>query len=201
MFVPSVKEMYPVPPLTTVSLSGPIVERFEGTSRPSHFAGVATVVAKLFSLTGPCRAYFGEKDYQQLVAIRRMVLDLSMPVDVIGCPTLRESDGLALSSRNVYLNEEERRAASSLNRTLREAAALIETTPGTTELPPLDADVVRTQMIDSIADEPLVELDYAGVVDPDTMEDAQAIDREVRLMIAARVGKPRLLDNMAAKPK
>ncbi|HEV7761798.1 MAG TPA: pantoate--beta-alanine ligase, partial [Acidimicrobiales bacterium] len=102
VFVPAVEEMYPEPVVTTVSVAG-LSQAWEGASRPTHFSGVATVVAKLFSIVGSCRAYFGEKDFQQLAVIRRMVRDLSMPVDVVGCPTVRELDGLAMSSRNSYL--------------------------------------------------------------------------------------------------
>jgi len=113
LFTPSVEEMYPVPMQTTVSVAG-ITETMEGASRPSHFAGVATVVAKLFALAGPCRAYFGEKDFQQLAVVRTMARDLSFPVEVVGCPTVREPDGLAMSSRNAYLTPEERAAAPVL---------------------------------------------------------------------------------------
>src|SRR5581483_7373625 len=113
---PSVEEMYPygTPTLTTVTVAG-VSAAMEGASRPTHFAGVATVVAKLFNIAGPCRAYFGEKDWQQLAVIRRMAADLSFPVEVVGCPTVREPDGLAMSSRNVYLTPEERAAAPVLH--------------------------------------------------------------------------------------
>ena len=121
VLAPSVAEMYPEPVLTVVSVAE-ITQRFEGATRPTHFAGVATVVAKLFGITGPCRAYFGEKDYQQLAVVRRMASDLSMPVEVVGCPTVREDDGLAMSSRNVYLTAEERAAAPVLHRALTGAA-------------------------------------------------------------------------------
>src|SRR5205823_4752076 len=118
VFAPSVEEMYPTgEPLTTVAVRQ-VSEPLEGRFRPTHFAGVATVVAKLFALAGPCRAYFGEKDYQQLAVIRRMSADLSFPVEVVGCPTVRDPDGLAKSSRNAYLTTEERAVAPTLHRAL-----------------------------------------------------------------------------------
>jgi pantoate--beta-alanine ligase len=112
VFAPSVEEMYGDGTVTTVSVDGPLTRVLEGASRPTHFDGVATVVAKLFAIAGPCRAYFGEKDFQQLTVVRRMAADLSLPVDVIGCPTVRDADGLALSSRNAYLDPVELAAAA-----------------------------------------------------------------------------------------
>ncbi len=147
VFAPSVDEMYPKPPLTSVVVPE-LATTMEGASRPSHFAGVATVVAKLFHIAGPCRAYFGEKDFQQLAIIRRMVVDLSFPVEVIGCPIVREHDGLARSSRNVYLEPDERAAAPVLHRALlagrdaveageRDPAAVVATVAATIESEPL----------------------------------------------------------------
>ena len=190
VLVPSVEEMYPEPVLTTVTVGG-ITERFEGAARPEHFAGVATVVAKLFSIVGPCRAYFGEKDYQQLAVVTRMASDLSMPVEVVGCPTGRDHDGLALSSRNVYLDESQRAAAPVLHRSLvaaQDAIAAGET----------DADAVRSVMRDLVAAEPEAVLDYADLVDADTLEPAPSVGGHQRLLIAVRFGATRLLDNMAA---
>ena len=161
LFAPPVEEMYPDRPTVTVHVAGEDV--LEGASRPGHFDGVATVVAKLFNLAGPCRAYFGEKDWQQLRVVRRLVDDLSFPVEVVGCPTVREADGLALSSRNVRLSAEERRAATVLYRALTAH-------PG-------------RRMADVVAEEPLATLDYAEVL-PD------------RLVIAARLGDVRLIDNL-----
>ncbi len=172
LFAPSVEEMYPGGrPTVTVHVAGDDV--LEGASRPGHFDGVATVVAKLFNLAGPCRAYFGEKDWQQLGVVRRLAADLSFPIEVIGCPTVREPDGLACSSRNVRLSPEERRAATVLYRALSTAA--IAKAAGECD--------VRQLMANMVAKEPLATLDYAEVL-PD------------RLMIAARFGSVRLIDNI-----
>ncbi len=195
VFVPSVSEMYPSwpeTPSTTVSVSG-VSECWEGASRPGHFDGVATVVAKLFTIAGPCRAYFGLKDFQQLAVVRRMALELSLPVEVVGCPIVREPDGLALSSRNVRLSDAERKAATVLARALatgRHALASGERS-GTAVAEAMRADV---------AAEPLVRLDYAVVVDADTLRETVSVAEPgaVRLLIAAQVGPVRLIDNSAA---
>lgn len=187
VFVPTVDEMYPHPMATVVSVPS-LADRWEGATLPTHFAGVATVVSKLFSIVGPCRAYFGEKDYQQLQVIRRMVADLSLRVEVVGCPIRREPDGLAMSSRNTYLSGPERAAATCLSHALDRAAATFAA--GTTSGAELTA-----LMINTIAAEPLAELDYAAVVDPITLAPVDIADPTCRLIIAARVGRPRLLDN------
>jgi len=194
LFVPPVVEMYPEPVRTTVSVSG-VSAGMEGASRPTHFDGVATVVAKLFNIVGPCRAYFGEKDFQQLAVVRRMVADLSAPVTVVGCPTLREPDGLARSSRNVYLTPEERTAAPVLHRALRLGADLIA--GGET-----DAAVVRAAMAAEIEAEPLGRLDYVEVADAATLEPQQLCGPTSRLLGAVRFGRARLIDNVgvAAEP-
>ncbi len=195
VFAPPVSEMYPdwpAPVATAVTVSG-ISAEWEGASRPGHFDGVATVVAKLFSLAGPCRAYFGEKDFQQLAVVRRLCADLSLPVEVVGCPTVREADGLALSSRNVRLSADERRAAVVLSRALAAGqAAMAEGTRSTAELSIVMRGVVAT--------EPLVELDYAVAVDSATlMEPGEVADpASARLLIAAVVGPVRLIDNAPA---
>ena len=190
LLVPSVDEMYPEPVRTTVSVAG-ITETMEGASRPTHFAGVATVVAKLFAITGPCRAYFGEKDFQQLAVVRKMARDLSFPVEVVGCPTVREPDGLALSSRNAYLTPEEREAAPVVHRALRAGAAAIAAGER-------DRATVGALVGDIIAAEPLAELDYAEVVDAATLEPVDPLVGELRVLAAARFGKARLLDNVGA---
>ncbi len=188
LFTPSVEEMYPVPIQTTVSVAG-ITETMEGASRPSHFAGVATVVAKLFALAGPCRAYFGEKDFQQLAVVRTMARDLSFPVEVVGCPTVREPDGLAMSSRNAYLTPEERAAAPVLHRALQAGADAVRAGER-------DPAVVRGLLAGMVDAEPLAELDYAAVVDAATLEVVDPLVGEVRLLTAARFGRARLLDNV-----
>jgi pantoate--beta-alanine ligase len=192
LLTPSVEEMYPfgVPTLTTVSVAE-ISAPMEGLSRPTHFAGVATVVAKLFAIAGPCRAYFGEKDWQQLAVVRRMAADLSFAVDVVGCPTVREADGLALSSRNVYLTPEERAAAPVLNAALRAGSYAIAAGER-------DAATVRDLVADLIRAEPLAELDYADVVDATTLRTVDPLDGELRLLAAARFGRARLIDNVGA---
>jgi pantoate--beta-alanine ligase len=189
VFAPEVDEVYPggLPDVTVDP--GPLGERLEGASRPGHFRGVATVVAKLFHLVGPSAAYFGEKDAQQLAVIRRTVRDLSFPVEVVGCPIVREPDGLALSSRNVYLSAEERAAATCLFRALQEGQA----SAGAGER---EAKAIRGRMEEVIGAEPLVDLDYAAVVDEDTFEEVDRLDRPARALVAARVGKPRLIDNL-----
>jgi len=194
VFVPPVGEMYPRWPervATSVSVSG-VSEGWEGASRPGHFDGVATVVAKLFSIAGPCRAYFGEKDYQQLAVVRRLVADLSLPVDVVGCATVREPDGLALSSRNVRLSPAERRSAVTLSRAL--AAGQLALEEGV-----VDAAVVSELMQRLVEGEPSVQLDYAAVVDAhDLVTCGMVTDpTSVRLLIAAQVGPVRLIDNCA----
>jgi pantoate--beta-alanine ligase len=188
LFAPSVDEMYPRPPLTSVVVPD-LAQTMEGASRPTHFAGVATVVAKLFNIAGPCRAYFGEKDFQQLAIIRRMAADLSFPIDVISCPIVREPDGLARSSRNVYLEPDERATAPVLYRALlagRDAIDAGERDP---------ASVVAT-VVATIEAEPLARLDYAEVVDPISLRCPDRLAGEVRLLVAARFGRPRLLDNL-----
>jgi len=188
LFVPSVDEMYPVPVATTVSVAG-VSAAMEGASRPTHFAGVATVVAKLFQIVGPCRAYFGEKDFQQVAVVRRMVADLSMPVEVVPCPTLREPDGLARSSRNVYLDPAEREVAPVLHRALTAGAAAIAAGEA-------DAEVVRRVMAGIIDAAPLGELDYVEVADADTLEPQARCDHRSRLFGAVRFGRARLIDNV-----
>jgi pantoate--beta-alanine ligase len=188
LFVPDVAEMYPAPVLTTVSVAG-VSEPLEGASRPTHFAGVATVVAKLFAIVGPCRAYFGAKDYQQVAVVRRMAKDLSLPVDVVDCPTLRELDGLAMSSRNAYLSPDERAAAPVVYTALRAGAAAI--TAGER-----DPAAVRELMAAVIEAEPLAGLDYAEVVDADSFTVPEPLAGNLRLLAAVRFGRARLIDNV-----
>jgi pantoate--beta-alanine ligase len=188
LFVPPATEMYPRPVLTTVSVAE-VSEPLEGASRPTHFAGVATVVAKLFAIVGPCRAYFGEKDYQQLAVVRRMAADLSLPVEVVGCPTVREPDGLAMSSRNAYLTPAERAVAPVVHRSLlagRDRVLAGERDP----------TAVRDAMAEVVAAEPLARLDYAEVVDADSLAKPDELSGELRLLAAVHLGRARLIDNM-----
>lgn len=199
VFAPSVGEMYPdlpAPVATNVSVSG-VSERWEGASRPGHFDGVATVVAKLFAMSGRCRAYFGEKDFQQLAVVRRMARDLSLPVEVVGCPTVRDADDLALSSRNVRLSPEERRSAAVLPHAL--AAGAERLAAGGTRAE------VEVAMAEVVATEPGVRLDYAVVVRADDLSPADDLvvpgrattgRGPLRLLIAAHVGPVRLIDNL-----
>ncbi len=196
VFAPPVAEMYPSwpeAPATVVTVRG-VSEGWEGASRPGHFDGVATVVAKLLSIAGPCRAYFGEKDFQQLAVVRRLAADLVLPVEVVGCPTVREADGLALSSRNVRLSPEERRAAAVLARALSAAQATV--TGGLRRSGRAVAQVMR----DTVALEPLVRLDYAAAVHADSLSEVDEVHdpSSVRLLIAAVVGPVRLIDNAPA---
>jgi pantoate--beta-alanine ligase len=188
LFTPPVGEMYPRPVLTTVSVAE-VSAPLEGAARPTHFDGVATVVAKLFSIVGPCSAYFGEKDFQQVAVVRRMVADLSMPIDVVACPTVRERDGLALSSRNAYLTPEQRAAAHVVHRALKAGAALIMAGER-------DPSVVRTLMAEIIEAEPLAELDYAEVVAADSFTVPDPLAGHLRLLAAVRFGRARLIDNV-----
>ena len=195
VFAPPVEEMYGAHPsrlASTVHVEG-VSEGLEGASRPGHFDGVATVVAKLFALSGRCRAYFGEKDYQQLAVVRRMVVDLSIPVTIVDCPTVRELDGLAMSSRNRRLSGDERHAALALHRALRAGRACVEGGER-------DPRRVGAAMTAVLVAEPLVMPDYAAVVDPRTLQCPSVVDAEVRLLVAARVGSVRLIDNEGACP-
>ena len=193
VFVPEEREMYPDgPPRVTVD-PGPLADRLEGAIRPGHFRGVLTVVAKLFHACGPAVAYFGEKDAQQIALVRRMVRDLSFPMGIVGCPIVRESDGLAMSSRNVYLSPEERTTALSLSRGLRAAEGALAA--GAREAGALSAAIAR-----EVEQEPLAHLDYAVVVDDDTFDEVERVERPVRALVAARVGRPRLIDNLLLTP-
>lgn len=193
VFAPSVGEMYPGGPLETAVVPGALAELLEGTSRPGHFTGVATVVTKLLSIAGPCGAYFGEKDYQQLAVVRRLVADLDLPVEVVGCPTVREGDGLAMASRNGRLGAPERQAATALFRALSAGERLVAAGERS-------AVAVSAAMATVLGTEPLVAADYAAVAAPSTLAPVTAIAGEVRLLVAARVGPVRLIDNVAARP-
>jgi pantoate--beta-alanine ligase len=188
LFVPEAEEMYAAPVVTTVSV-GEVSEPLDGRSRPGHFDGVATVVAKLFNIVGPCNAYFGAKDFQQMAVIRRMVADLSYPVTVVACPTVRERDGLAMSSRNSYLTVEERDAAPVIHRALQAGAAAIaagEQDPATV-----------TELVGAIIEaEPLTRLDYVAALDADSLAVPEELTGNVRLFAAVHLGRARLIDNV-----
>ena len=187
LFVPSAQQMYPRPVATRVEVSS-VAAPLEGALRPHHFAGVATVVAKLFSIVGPCRAYFGDKDWQQVCVVRRMVSDLSIPVEVVACPTVREPDGLAMSSRNVYLSAEERRQAPVLRAALD---AGLDAISGGERNPA----VVEAAMRAVVGRAELASLDYAAAVQADSLVSEGTLHGEVRLLLAARFGRARLIDN------
>lgn len=189
VFAPSAEEMYPDEPLARVSVRG-LSARWEGERRPGHFDGVGTVVTKLLAIAGPCWAYFGEKDFQQLLIVRRIVDDLSMPVVIVPCPTVREPDGLALSSRNAYLSEEERRAAPALYWSLLAGKRAVEE-DGTTS-----ARDVHRAMAAVLEGHRVVDLDYAAVVSPSSLEPLDEVVGPARLLVAARIGTTRLIDNL-----
>lgn len=198
LFVPTVSEMYPFGVdhvLTTVSVAE-ITSVLDGVVRPGHFDGVATVVAKLFAIAGTCSAFFGEKDWQQLAVVRRMAADLSLPVDIVGCPTMREADGLAMSSRNRYLANEDRPHASVVWQSLQAGVQAI--TDG--ERSPTVVSGLMRAVLD--ASSVVRSVDYTACVDPHTLATPSSIDGEVRLLVAAHVGRAgesaRLIDNCAA---
>lgn len=189
VFMPSAEEMYPPGYCTYVNVER-ITERLEGASRPGHFRGVATVVAKLFNIVEPHRAYFGQKDAQQLLVIKRMVADLNMNIEVVPVPTVREPDGLAMSSRNTYLNPTERRAALVLYRALTLAQELWRQGER-------DATRIRQEMEAFIRKEPLAKIDYVSIADPDSLEELTLLDdRPALVSLAVRIGKTRLIDNV-----
>jgi len=187
LFMPSVEEMYPVGFETRVDM-GRLGDVWEGEQRPGHFAGVATVVAKLLGIVRPTHAYFGQKDAQQLAVVRRLVRDLNLPVHIVSCPTIREADGLALSSRNVYLTPEERRAATILHKALttaRESYMRGER----------DARELCQIMRYTIKAEPLAHLEYAEAVNPNTLQSLSIMDDTGLFIVAALFDRTRLIDN------
>ncbi|MEQ8843007.1 MAG: pantoate--beta-alanine ligase [Acidimicrobiales bacterium] len=190
VFAPAVDEMYPRPIDTVVTVPG-VAAPLEGEHRPTHFAGVATVVAKLFAIVGPCRAYFGAKDWQQVAVVTRMVDDLSMPVEVVPCPIVREPDGLAMSSRNVYLSAEERAQAPTLRRALGAGFDAIDAGER-------DPAAVEAVMRGVLAEASLGAPDYVAAVPADSLVAAGPLTGEVRLLVAVRFSKARLIDNLGA---
>ena len=188
VWLPDVSTMYPPDDVTTIDLAGP-AEMWEGTARPGHFRGVATVCAKLFGQVRPDRAYFGEKDWQQLQVVTRMVADLHLPLEIVGVPTVRESDGIALSSRNRFLDSDQRRLAPRLY------VALMTAVETLAKGEPVD-DVLATARHTIGAAGLTVE--YLALVDGPTLQPLQALHRPARLVVAAQLGSVRLIDNVAA---
>lgn len=188
VWTPPVEEVYPSGFQTYVTVEE-VTQVLEGASRPTHFRGVATVVAKLFNVFQPDRAYFGQKDAQQAVVIQQMVRDLNFPLEVVVCPIVREPDGLAMSSRNVYLNPEQRAAAPVLHRALCAAADAWRAGVH-------DGEALRGIMRDVLAAEPLARPDYVSAVDPQTLRELGDAGQGVLLSMAVRVGKARLIDNV-----
>ena len=189
VFMPGVEEMYPPAFDAWVEVGESLSGRLEGASRPGHFRGVTTVVAKLFNVVQAQRAYFGQKDGQQLAVIRKMVADLNMAVEVVGLLTMREADGLAMSSRNTYLSPQERRAATVLWRSLCRAQELFDAGERR-------AEVIRAEMRDILASQPLTKVEYVSVADAETLAELETIDRPAMVSLAVRIGRTRLIDNV-----
>lgn len=189
LFLPDASLMYPEGFSTRLEVSG-LSERLCGMFRPGHFSGVATVVAKLFNIARPARAYFGQKDFQQTLVIKRLVRDLDMGIEIIVCPTVREEDGLAMSSRNTYLSPEGRQAATVLFRALTAAAGAMKSGI-------IESGRIRQIMLETLEAEPLVsEIQYCSVCDPETLREVDRIDRPVLLAIALKIRGTRLIDNL-----
>jgi len=188
IFAPSRSEMYPEGFDSWVEVRGYLTETLEGESRPGHFRGVTTVCAKLFNIIAPTYAYFGMKDYQQLKVIQKMVRDLNMPLEIVPFETVREPDGLAMSSRNAYLSAEERKAALVLSRSLGEAQAAFDSGERR-------AAAVQESAENLIKSEPLAQIDYVALRDAETLEPIDRIDRPAVLLLAVRIGSTRLIDN------
>jgi pantoate--beta-alanine ligase len=192
LFAPAVEEIYPGGAVTWVVVEG-LSEKLDGRSRPGHFRGVTTIVLKLFHIIEPDDAFFGQKDAAQLAVIRRMVRDLNFPVEIVACPIVREPDGLALSSRNAYLNREERSRALVLQRALQKARQQFDA-----------GERIAAKLISAakevIAGEPKVALDYFEIVDPDTLDPVERISQKTLIAAAAYIGTTRLIDNLVLEP-
>ncbi len=188
VFFPSDKEMYPAGYDTWVTVDN-LTKPLEGDSRPTHFRGVTTIVAKLFNIVRPTSAYFGQKDAQQALVIKKMTKDLNMNLKVVVCPTIREPDGLAKSSRNVYLNPEQRKAAPVLHKSLLVVKDLFA-------IGERDSAVILEQMTATIQKEPLVKIDYISIADPETLAELKTINKSALVSMAVRFGKTRLIDNI-----
>lgn len=191
VFTPTTEEMYDADFSTIINMEG-LTKELCGKSRLTHFSGVCTVVTKLFNIVKPDRAYFGEKDAQQLAIIKRLVRDLNIDIEIIGCPIIREEDGLAKSSRNSYLSKDERIAATILNKSLKEAKKLL--TYGERS-----SNVIKNSIKEVIANENLAKIDYVEVVDSLSLNKVDIIERDVLIAIAVYIGKTRLIDNFTYK--
>lgn len=193
LFMPDAHLIYPEGFSTHIEAEK-ISEKLCGAFRPGHFRGVATVVAKLFNIVKPARAYFGQKDFQQAVIIKKMVKDLDMAIDVVICPTIRENDGLAMSSRNSYLNNEERKTANIINKCLILTTELIKSGI-------IDIESIRRFMKEELSEEPLItEIQYASMYSTETLDELERAGEEALLAIALKIGKTRLIDNMIVYP-
>ena len=188
VFMPPEKEVYPPGFNTWVEVKG-VTDRLEGASRPGHFRGVATVVNKLFNAVQPTKAYFGQKDAQQVIVVKKMVSDLNMNLAIVVVPTVREPDGLAMSSRNVYLTPDQRQAATVLYRSLRVAQEMFSKGER-------DAERIRKAMIALIRKEPLAAIDYVSIADPETVEELDTVKTGALASLAVKIGKTRLIDNL-----
>ncbi len=189
LFMPDISVMYPERFLTHIEVEK-ISEKLCGAFRPGHFRGVATVVTKLFNIIKPIRAYFGQKDFQQTVVIKRLVKDLDMDIDIVICPTIREKDGLAMSSRNMYLDKEQRGASTVIYKCLTEASEMIKSGI-------IDLVAIKQIMQDRLSEEPAVSgIDYAGIYDPETLNEPSEIKENMLLAVAVKIGNTRLIDNM-----
>lgn len=189
IFNPSVDEMYDQAYSTYVEVEGYITNRLCGASREGHFKGVTSVVTKLFNIVNPDRAYFGQKDYQQLTVIRKMVRDLNFDIAIVACPIVREEDGLAMSSRNTYLTAEQRKDATKLYKALKMAKDLINNGEN-------DPENVKKKILDKLNEIPYAVIDYVEIVDAKTLKDIEMIEDDVVIALAVEVGKPRLIDNI-----
>ena len=193
VFAPSTEQMYPPGATTVVHVEG-LSDRLDGRSRPGHFRGVSTVVAKLFHIVGPDCAVFGQKDAAQVAVLRRMVRDLNMPIELIVAPIARDPDGLALSSRNAYLSAEERRQALVLHRALQRVEELAKSGE-------LNSERLRSAALYVLADEPAAVLDYLEIVNPDTLLPVDSVARGALFAVAASFGPTRLIDNVLLPPQ
>jgi pantoate--beta-alanine ligase len=193
VFNPEVAEIYPPEASTAVEVTGEITHKLCGLSRPSHFKGVTTVVNILFNIVGPNRAYFGQKDAQQAIIIKKMVRELHMPLEIVVCPIVREADGLAMSSRNIYLSPAERQAALSLNRGLQKAQGYLDEGAEGCNMVAILTRIIKGE----IAKEPLASIDYIEILDADTLADIEYIESDWKALaaVAVRFGKTRLIDN------